>query len=437
MPRQALQSNIPWARETFPLMGILPYLWRSPAERLISLYERYGPVFRTKIPGQRVHIAIGPEANEKVLRATETVASAHDGNGQFTWLFGEPIETLDGSSHRRLRNLLSPLFSGAGLEHITSNMAQVIRGTVAEWQSLPIVEATRLLSLHVILRAVIGAAATDLKELERLYNTFTCAFFAPKIALPYTHYTRGLEARERIDRWLLEHIASMTNHPSSQDNILGLIVSRSSGEKAVLSQQEVLDNVRIMVFAGQETTASVLAWTLIHLALDNDLWNHLCKEVPRSTELPLTFSQVGQFTFIRRLLNESLRRYTPAWFVPRGIRADNLVIGGHAVPKGTMIAVSPLATQHLSQYWPKPFQYDVDRWNSDFAPQANTFLPFGIGPHTCLGTMFATIEMTQLLVALAASRRRPVLSGHYDLRPLLLALPHPSRKIRMRFVNEA
>jgi hypothetical protein len=46
------------------------------------------------------------------------------------------------------------------------------------------------------------------------------------------------------------------------------------------------------------------------------------------------------------------------------------------------------------------------------------------------------LEMTLVLAALAAARRRPELCGEYDLRPQLLPLPHPPRRVRIRFVSE-
>jgi cytochrome P450 len=174
---------------------------------------------------------------------------------------------------------------------------------------------------------------------------------------------------------------------------------------------------------------------MIQLALDGELWQRLCDEVEVGSDLPLSLQETREFPFARALLNETLRRFTPAWFVPRGVCADDLVLCGYSIPKGTMLGLSPLATHHLSELWPDPFRFDVDRWTPGTIPAPNVFLPFGGGPHTCLGAAFATLEMTQALVALAAARQRPLMEKQDDLRPVLLGLPHPSRKILLRFVS--
>jgi cytochrome P450 monooxygenase len=205
-----------------------------------------------------------------------------------------------------------------------------------------------------------------------------------------------------------------------------------------MTDTEVLENLRILGVAGQETTASIMAWILIHLALYRDLWRELCREVVPNAPLPVSLRETQEFPFIKALTNEALRRYTPAWYVPRTIRADDLVLHGCHIPDGTVIGLSPLATHHLEELWPDPFRFDVGRWAGDISPSPHVFLPYGGGPHLCVGAAFAALQITQMLVAIAAARLMPVLEKKdYNLRPILLAFPHPSASIRVSFVSES
>jgi len=427
----AAARTMPRVKKTLPVVGILPRLWRDPARGLIKLYEQHGPVFATELPGQPVCMAIGPEANEALFRAGGDSVSARVGNGQFSWLMGEPVEVMDGEEHQRVRAILQPLLRSESLTDLAPLMASIVRDTIDGWDDVSIWESTRLLTLAVILRAGLGVETPDMKLLERLFDDFTHAFFAPKIRIRGSAHVKGLRARDGIDEWLRRRVLNANAHDGRKDLLSVLLAARDRGE-ADLTPAQFFDNLRILVFAGQETTASILAWSVIHLAQDDELWAALCADVPAGAALPLSLQELRDFPFIKALLNETLRRYTPAWFVPRGIVRD-VTLHGITIPKGTMVGLSPLATHHLAALWPDPFRFDVTRWLSDAAPSPNSFLPFGAGPHTCLGGAFAMLEMTQALVALAASRRRPSLARGADMRPVLLGLPHPSRRIQLRF----
>jgi cytochrome P450 len=431
--RRPARARIPGVPHVpaLPVVGIIPRLLRDPAKGLLDLFERHGPVFTTRVNGP-VCLALGPEANETVLKTNVTAFSAGEGNREFSWLMGEPVETIDGDAHRRVRAALHGPLKGQGLRKVAPMIGQVVHSALASWETVGIVEAMRLLSLRVIVRVVLGGTDADLPRLERLFDRFTRGFFAPKIPVPGLPYRRSLAARDAIDDWLLANISAVRVRGPGEDTVLELLL-RGAAE---LTPRELLDNLRIMVFAGQETTASIMSWAIIHLALDRALWQAVCDEVPAGQPLPDSIREAQAFPVIRAILNEALRRYTPAWYVPRRVCTDNAVIHGHALPSGTMVAFSPLATHHMHTFWPDPFRFDVTRWGAGAMPPGNLFLPFGNGPHTCLGAAFAMLEMTLVLAALAAARWRPELCGHYDLRPQLLPLPHPPRRVRIQFVPE-
>ncbi len=433
-PAQTRIAGVPHV-PAWPGLGIAMRLLRDPAAGLLELYERHGPLFTTRLHGP-VCLALGPEANETILRTQVAAFSAGEGNRQFSWLMGEPVETMDGEAHRRVRAALQGRLKGPGLRRIGPLIGEVVRSTLEAWETIPIVEAMRLLSLRVIVRAVLGGVDADLPRLERLFDRFTRGFFAPRIALPGLPYRRSLSARDEIDRWLQSQIAAARRGELAQDSVLAALLAEESRGGSTLSARERLDNLRIMVFAGQETTASIMSWAVIHLALDPALRQALCDEVPPHYSMPESIRDAQGFSFVRALLHETLRRYTPAWYVPRRVCADGATIHGQHLPCGTLVGFSPLATHHLPGCWREPFRFDPGRWSPGNPPASNTFLPFGSGPHTCLGAAFAMLEMTLVLVALAAARRRPVLCGQYDLRPVLLPLPHPSRRIRVRFVSD-
>jgi hypothetical protein len=90
----------------------------------------------------------------------------------------------------------------------------------------------------------------------------------------------------------------------------------------------------------------------------------------------------------------------------RSAVADD-VIGGHHIPRGSMVLIGPYMTHRLPDLWDYPERFDPER----FLPGGSTprlgftHLPFGDGPRTCMGNHLAMLEMHLVLATLAQRYR--------------------------------
>lgn len=98
-------------------------------------------------------------------------------------------------------------------------------------------------------------------------------------------------------------------------------------------------------------------------------------------------------------MKESMRLVTPLPTMARKTVKDTDVLG-HFIPSGTMVALTPLFSHHMSEYWPEPEVFDPER----FAPERRedqvhryAFQPFGGGVHKCIGMNFADVEIKIVL----------------------------------------
>jgi cytochrome P450 len=90
----------------------------------------------------------------------------------------------------------------------------------------------------------------------------------------------------------------------------------------------------------------------------------------------------------------------------RSLRAD--VIGGRAVPAGTMVILSPWLAHRRGGSWPDPLAFRPERFlgaGPGAGAGRTSYLPFGQGPRLCIGREFALGEMVVVLSRLLPTYR--------------------------------
>ena len=136
----------------------------------------------------------------------------------------------------------------------------------------------------------------------------------------------------------------------------------------------------------------------------------------------VTLTDVAKLTYTRMVIEETMRLYPPAWLFTRSPRTDD-VIGGYAIPRGSVLLISPYVTHRHSQYWEHPETFDPERFAPERAATRSRFayIPFGGGPHLCIGNHLALAE-AQLIVASISQRYQLRLAAEHTVEPEALLL---------------
>ena len=100
----------------------------------------------------------------------------------------------------------------------------------------------------------------------------------------------------------------------------------------------------------------------------------------------VTYESASALVYTRAVLEESLRLYVPLWLTVRLAVTDD-VMCGMRVPRGSFVFLCPYLTHRHPQFWPNPEVFDPTRFlGNDAAPShRGAYLPFGLGPHLCIG----------------------------------------------------
>ncbi|KAI9846135.1 MAG: hypothetical protein M1838_001394 [Thelocarpon superellum] len=222
----------------------------------------------------------------------------------------------------------------------------------------------------------------------------------------------------------------------------------------LLSNDEILGNAFVFLFAGHETTAGVLRMTLLSLACNPSSQLRLQQDLDQIFgQRPITEWHYDKD--ILRLLggmagavmNETLRLYPPIMGIPKSTRQHEqpLSVDGRrvVVPAHTSIRLDAVGAQRNPRIWPRGpsppsatlsseedlARFAPERWFVDaahaapetpmansptdvdgadapeiphtlFRPPRGAFMAFSEGPRACLGRRFAQVEILAVIAVI-------------------------------------
>ncbi|XP_020833441.1 cytochrome P450 3A4-like [Phascolarctos cinereus] len=163
-----------------------------------------------------------------------------------------------------------------------------------------------------------------------------------------------------------------------------------------LSDEEILAQSIIFLFAGYETTSSVLSFLFYHLATNPEVQQKLQKEI--DAVLPnkeaVTYDALVQMEYLDMVISETLRLFPIAGRIER-VAKKTVELNGLRIPKGTVVMASAFVLHRDPQYWSEPEEFRPERFSKENKESINpyVYLPFGAGPRNCIGMRFALMNM--------------------------------------------
>ncbi|CAH2328669.1 cytochrome P450 3A9-like [Pelobates cultripes] len=180
-------------------------------------------------------------------------------------------------------------------------------------------------------------------------------------------------------------------------------VNSLSGEQKALTDEEIMAQSLIFIFAGYETTSLSLSYLFYSLAIHPDVQLKLQKEI--DSYLPdkatPTYDTLMQMEYLDMVIEETLRMYPPGGRIER-VAKHNFDINGVTIPKGTVTMI-PAYVMHMNpEIWTEPEEFRPERFSKEnrASQEPYTFLPFGDGPRNCIGMRFALLSMKLAITVL-------------------------------------
>ncbi|MEO0769046.1 MAG: cytochrome P450 [Cyanobacteria bacterium J06649_4] len=392
-----------------------------PYEYMDECVAAYGDVFTMQIFGFSPLVFISdPQAIKELFAADAKQFDAGRGQGILRPLLGDnSVIVLDGERHRRERKLLMPPFHGAKVKTYGETICKIAEEIGSTWQPGEQILASEKMpeiTLEVMLHTVFGLREGDryrqLKKALIEWLSITATPLSASVLFvkwlqvdlgPLSPWGKIVRKRREVYGLLqaeIEERRAKVSEKSDEagDDVLSLMLMARDEAGQPMTDIELKDELVTMLFAGLETTAIALTWSLY--------WVHKLPGV--KTKLMAELETLGAdsdplemaaLPYLTAVTSETLRIYPVAPITSPRIANESVTIGGHTYPAETFITPAIYALHHREDLYPNPKTFRPERFlERQFSPAE--FIPFGGGSRRCLGYALAKLELNLVLATL-------------------------------------
>ncbi|BAZ13908.1 cytochrome P450 [Calothrix sp. NIES-4071] len=411
----------------------------SPLSMMSKCAKRYGDIFTLNIGKKYTPIVFvsNPIALQEILTgdSTKQFSAPGEDNGIFEPLVGKySVITLNGKQHQRQRQLLTPPFHGERMRSYTEVISNITVEVMSELhidKPFSVRDITQAITLKTIIKAVFGFYEGErAKTLEGLLDVMldnssspfgVMMLYFPALqkdlgALsPWGKYLRRIE---QIDKLIYQEIEERRGQAdSSRTDILSLLMSARDEAGECMTDQELRDELLTLLIAGQETTATALAWALYWIHKLPTVREKLLLEIDSLGDVGanLDSTAINKLPYLNAVCCETLRIYPVGMLTFARVVETPVNLCGYDLEPGTVLYGNIYLTHHREDLYPEPYLFKPERFLArQFSPYE--FLPFGGGLRRCIGAAFAMFEMKVALFKIL-SEYSLALTDNRDVKP--------------------
>lgn len=443
-----------WPRKRYfpgpPMIGVfgilleaIPNMSRRHLHHL-ELRRRFGPVIQINRSTQPAILLTEPEDVKCLVENRDVFPDRPSLNGFKVLtpqgLLGLDVEDPRGrwAAHRRL---LSPLFAeklmrayAVSIAAQADKVTQMLRS--ANGRPIDMVPLMSAMALDAI--GVCGFATEfgalegvdDERHFSRKFTTAATEALAVVVRLTLMPWfvnafdfasgdakrTRApfQEILTRLRREFYAMESSSRGVADSKTMLSELLQSEARGE---LTSDEVDDEMRTMLFAGFDTTAHTMSWTLYELARNPAIQERL-------RALP---SEAERVAYAKLCALEGLRHHCTVVATPR-LSSVPFTLRGVEMPANTLVVVSFSALNFGAHWGADVAQFVPERHRAVERP-THEFMPFGFGTRVCIGKRFALLEAETVIAKIVSQFRVKLAPGGEPTDALTVTLAPKGLKL--------
>lgn len=180
---------------------------------------------------------------------------------------------------------------------------------------------------------------------------------------------------DKFCEYLAPYIEERESGRVVKDDLLQeFIEAKQRGE---FTADEVAMFAQILTVGGHETTTALFTQGMIDLLAHPDQWQ-LLKDTPE---------------MIEQAVEEILRYSGPSIQMQERYPTEDIMLGGHLIPKGATVVTHPSAANRDPRVFDDAERLDITRDHANLA--------FGFGPHFCIAASLVRVEAQEIFSAIA------------------------------------
>lgn len=395
-------SNLPPGPRSTRLRAFVRAAFFEPGPVLQEFAAEWGDTFRSVRPNGAITITGNPEAIRTIYTADPDTFQSFAVEIVKPVFGTTSLVVSSGARHRRDRKLLTPPFNAGAMRAYGATIAEATEEAARRWQPgrrFSMLETTQDIALDVIIRVVFGVEGRDRVEQTRAAVLRLIESLSPWIFVfswtrqdfggfgPWARFKRASDA---YDALLLSEIRRRREAAEGRGDILSLLLRARYDDGSAMSDTELLEQLRGLLFAGHETTAVTLACAFHWLHHEPAVLAKLLSEIDALGE-DAEADALASLPYLDAVCHEALRMNPPVVDTGRSPREPFKLLN-YTIPAGEGINPSPLLLHMREDLYPEPQRFRPERFlERKYSPFE--YIPFGGGARRCLGAAFAMYEM--------------------------------------------
>ena len=285
------------------------------------------------------------------------------------------------------------------------------------------------LAFNIAVRSLFDIELTEKQsgDLNSIFNELQDFFMNDinlpirRILYPFTKEDKlNFKKSAKLRTVILEIIRQRQSDIRQYNDLLDLLLNaRYEDTGGAMSEDQIIDEVLILLFAGHETTANTLSWLLYHVASQKDVLDKIAAVAHQTTLYDSLKND-----YLQAVINESMRLKPAAWITDRVALTDDM-FGEYSFPKGTIVIPFFYGLHRHKDYWRESAAFIPERFLDEMGKikKHPAFFPFGAGPRMCIGNNFAMAEISIVVYcffsrfSISTTEQKPEMKPLITLRP--------------------
>ena len=348
---------------------------------------------------------------------------------------GKGLLTAEGEKWQKQRKLIQPAFHKSKLALLLDKMFEIIQQELNHIEvnhPKDIFPVFNDLAFQTVVKSLFSTEVKD-EDIKKLQHAteVTQQMLVRELRQPYLIWWFKLSGKiqfhiDLIDesRAILRRLVNQRKMSGQKHNdLLDMLLDARYDDGGEMEEAQLLDEILILFAAGHETTSNALTFTSELLARHPEVQTKILAEVQQlKSESSNLLDWLKNAQYIKRVIEESMRLYPPAYFIDR-INKEDDEFNDMILPKGSNLLFSVYEIHRHPDFWENPETFNPDRFLDENLKFSKNYFPFGAGQRMCIGNNFAMYEMILTMLTVVelyeiVEKKSPIL-----IKPLITLKP--------------